>query len=73
MFFLYGCACLCFSDILAYGYVVMMLNVLRSDITNKNSIWYQSQPERRHCATTEARDSYFLGLSPQSISKIRLG
>ena len=37
MLFLYGCACLSFSDILAYGYAVMMLNVLRSDITIKNS------------------------------------
>ena len=37
MFFLYGCACLSFSDPLAYGYAVMMLNVLRSDITIKNS------------------------------------
>ena len=35
MFFLYGCACLSFSDLLAYGYAVMMLNVLRSDITIK--------------------------------------
>ena len=33
--FLYGCACLYFSDILDYGYAVMMLNVLRSDITIK--------------------------------------
>ena len=37
MFFLYGCACLYFSDLLAYGYAVMILNVLRSDITIKNS------------------------------------
>ena len=37
MFFLCGCACLFLSDLLAYGYVVMMLNVLRSDITIKNS------------------------------------
>ena len=36
MFFLYGCSCVSFSDLLAYGYVVMMLNVLRSDITIKN-------------------------------------
>ena len=35
MFFLYGCACLYFSDPLAYDYAVMMLNVLRSDITIK--------------------------------------
>ena len=33
--FLCGCACLYFSDLLAYGYVVMMLNVLRFDITIK--------------------------------------
>ena len=33
--FLYGCACLSFSDPLAYGYALMMLNVLRSDITIK--------------------------------------
>ena len=38
--FLCGSACLYFSDLLAYGYVVMMLNVLRSDITIKNSTWY---------------------------------
>ena len=31
MFFLYGCAYLSFSDLLAYGYTVLMLNVLRSD------------------------------------------
>ena len=37
MFFLCGCASLSFSDVLAYGYVVMMLNVLRSNITIKNS------------------------------------
>ena len=35
MFFLCGCACLSFSDLLAYGYAVIMLNVLRSDITIK--------------------------------------
>ena len=57
MFFLFGCACLSFSYLLAYGYAVMMLNVLRSDITIKNLTWYQSHPERRHCAATEARDS----------------
>ena len=33
--FLCGCACLAFSDLLAYGYVVMMLNVLRTYITIK--------------------------------------
>ena len=32
MFSLCGCACLSFSDLLAYGYVVMMLNVIRYDI-----------------------------------------
>ena len=36
--FLCGCACISFSDLLAYGYAVMMLNVLRSDITIKNLI-----------------------------------
>ena len=36
-FFLYGCAYLSFNDLLAYGYTVMMLNVLISDITIKNS------------------------------------
>ena len=50
MFLLCGCACLSFSDILDYGYVVMLLNVLRSDITIKKSTWYQSHPERSHCA-----------------------
>ena len=39
----------------------------------KNSTWYQIHPERRNCATTESRASQFLVLSPQSISKIRLG
>ena len=37
MLFLCVCDFLCFSDLLAYGYAVMMLNVLRSDITIKNS------------------------------------
>ena len=73
MFFLYVCACLSFSDPLAYGYAIMMLNVLRFDITIKNSTSYQRHPERRHCVATEARDSYFLVLSTQSISKRRLG
>ena len=50
MFLLYGCACLSFSDLLAYGYAVIMLNVLRYDITIKNSTWYQIHPERSHCA-----------------------
>ena len=50
MLFLYGCVCLSFSDLLAYGYVVMMLNVIRSDITIKKLTWYQSHPERSHCA-----------------------
>ena len=71
--FLYGCACLSFSDPLDYGYAAMMLNVLRFDITIKNSIWYQSYPKRINCAATEARVSYFLGLSPQSISKSMIG
>ena len=35
MLFLYGCAFLSFSDLLAYGYAVIMLNVLRFDITIK--------------------------------------
>ena len=56
-FFLCGCACLSFSDILAYGYAIMMLNVLRSDITIENSTWYQSHPEIRNCAAIEARAS----------------
>ena len=34
--YLCGCACLYFSDLLAYGYAVMMLNVLRFNITIKN-------------------------------------
>ena len=50
MFFLCGCACLSFNDILAYGYVVMMLNVIRSNINIKNLTWYQSHPEIIHCA-----------------------
>ena len=57
MFLLYGFACLSFSDILSYGYAIMMLNDLRSDITIKNSTWYEIHPERRNCAATEARDS----------------
>ena len=35
MFFLCGCFYLSFSDILDYVYAVMMLNILRSDITIK--------------------------------------
>ena len=62
MLFLCDCACLSFSDLLAYGYVVMMLNVLRSDITIKNSTWYQSHPERRHCVAAEARAFYIRGI-----------
>ena len=73
MFFLYGCACLYFSDLLAYGYAVMMLNFLRFDITLQNSTWHQSNPERIHCAATKARDSYLLGLATQSIRKSMLG
>ena len=38
MLFLCGCDCLYFSDILAYGYAITMLNVIRSDITIKNLI-----------------------------------
>ena len=30
-----GCACLCFNDLFAHGYVVMMLNIIRSYITIK--------------------------------------
>ena len=48
--FLCGCACLSFSDLLDYGYVVMMLNVLRYDIAIKNLTWYPSHPERSNCA-----------------------
>ena len=33
--FLCGCSCLSFSDLLAYGYAIMMLNVIRYDITIK--------------------------------------
>ena len=40
MLFLYGCACLSFTDLLAYGYAVIMLNVLRYNITIKNSTIY---------------------------------
>ena len=45
-----GCACLSFSDPFAYGYVVMMLNVIRYDITIKNLTWYQIHPEIILCA-----------------------
>ena len=45
-----GCDCLSFSDPFAYGYDVMMLNVIRSCITIKNLTWYQSYPERSLCA-----------------------
>ena len=41
MFFLCGCACISFSDLLAYGYVVMMLNVIRFDITIKKLNTYK--------------------------------
>ena len=34
----FGCACLYFSDIFSYGYVVMMLNVIISEITIKKLI-----------------------------------
>ena len=50
-FFLCGCAYLSFSDILAYGYDVIMLNVIRSEITIKNSTWYHIYHERSLCAT----------------------
>ena len=35
MFFLCACAYLSFNDLLAYDYVVMILNVFKSDITIK--------------------------------------
>ena len=38
--FLCGCACLSFSDLLAYGYAIMMLNVIRYDKAIKNLTWY---------------------------------
>ena len=48
MFFLCDCAYLSFSDLLAYGYAVMMLNVLRFDITieklNKHNLGFFQTP-----------------------------
>ena len=44
-----------------------------SSLAYENLTWYQSHPERRHYVATEAMDSYFLILSPQSIDKRRLG
>ena len=54
--FLCGCACLSFSDLLAYGYVVMMLNVLRSDINNK------IQHERTFLKRGSSDDDVAMGL-----------
>ena len=45
-----GCTCLCFSDPFSYGYDVMMLNVIRFDITIKNLSWYHKYPEISLCA-----------------------
>ena len=45
------CACLSFSDPIAYGYDVMMLKVIISCITIKNLTWYQIYPRRSPCAT----------------------
>ena len=39
-------ACLYFSDIFAYGYVVIMLNVIRYDITITKLTWYERHLER---------------------------
>ena len=39
-----GCACLSFIDLLAYGYAVIMLNVIRSEITIKNLTVVTSTP-----------------------------
>ena len=50
MFFLCGCAYLYFSDLLAYGYAVMMIKILRYDITIKNLTWYQIHPKIICCA-----------------------
>ena len=46
-----GCACLSFSDHFAYGYVVMMINVIRYGITIKKLTWYYRYPKRSICAT----------------------
>ena len=40
-----GCAFLSFSDPFSHGYIVMMLNVIRSDIMIKNLTWYQIYPK----------------------------
>ena len=45
-----GCTCISFSDPFAYGYAVMMLNVIRSYITIKNLTWYHKYPEISLCA-----------------------
>ena len=46
-----GCACLSFSDLFAYCNTVMMLNVIRSDITIKNLTWYHNYLEISLCAS----------------------
>ena len=51
--FLCGCACLSCSDLLAYGYFVLMLNVLRSDITIK----IQHLISQQHCHPRAGHDS----------------
>ena len=40
------CTCISFSDPFAYGYDVIMLNVIRYGITIKKLTWYHSYPER---------------------------
>ena len=45
-----GYTCVSFSDPFAYGYVVMMLNVIRYYITIKNLTWYHNYPEISLCA-----------------------
>ena len=46
-----GCTCLSFSDPFAYGYDVIIINVIRSCITIKNLTWYHIYPQIGLCAT----------------------
>ena len=53
MLFLCGCACLSLSDLLAYGYDFMMLNVLIYDITIKIQQKSHKQPALVDSTTKE--------------------
>ena len=47
---------------------------ISKEVAGFSPLWFpQDKLRRRNYVATEATDSYFLGLSPQSISKIMLG